>query len=280
MKKLTFLLFALMLSFAAFCQNNANMENEKAAIMALLEEETAAYYANDVDRWSATFVHDPNSILMGSSKANFTFRKGWNEISDYSETLFSTVGNAENNEVKTPITVKIYDNNTAYIVYSNKVPNNEAIVTCFLEKENGAWKIAFRDALWKQGYLAADVMYLNAISYAKSMGKTVEEFAKFTANQFKMGWNENNILMATSYNWSLNSTPDHFTILEQDDNHIKLSISNLFPNLRNNGVLFNVTYDDYLTFYKTVMESIAEHVGAVYSQEKTADGIIVSMTKN
>ena len=38
-----------------------------------------------------------------------------------------------------------------------------------------------------------NVMILNQINYAKTMGQTVEEVAQFSGNQFKLGWNDNSV---------------------------------------------------------------------------------------
>jgi len=86
------------------------------------------------------------------------------------------------------------------------------------------------------------------VNYAKSFGKTVEDVANFSGVQIKTGWNQvngyNGFLNGVKYNWVCIIPNNEFNTLEQDDNHFKFSVKNVFPYLKDNGSLFNVTYDE------------------------------------
>jgi hypothetical protein len=133
--------------------------------------------------------------------------------------------------------------------------------------------------VWSGSYFQADFFILNSISYAKSLGKSVEDMAAFSGNQFKTGWNLEGFINGVFINWNNWTPPGNFAVLEMDDKHVRFKADHLFSQLRNNGPVFNVTYDDYLTFTRIVFEIIADHVGAVYSQTTTPDGVIVNVTK-
>lgn len=126
-------------------------------------------------------------------------------------------------------------------------------------------------------------MILNTINYAKSMGKTVEEVAIFTGDQFKTGWNKENgfvgFVNGTIRNWICFIPNSTVEILEQSNNMIKYKTGVVFPNLKKDSPQFNVSYSEYLTFYRIVYERVGEYLGAEYSQSVVEDGIIVTIKK-
>ncbi len=67
-------------------------------------------------------------------------------------------------------------------------------------------------------------------------------------------------------------------VQERDDNHIIFSANKMLTGLKANPQ-FNITYDDYLLFIKVVCERIADYMGAIYIQETTSDGVLVTITK-
>ncbi|MBN1986223.1 MAG: tetratricopeptide repeat protein [Prolixibacteraceae bacterium] len=258
----------------------AKNEMEKEAIIALIQEETAAYYANDFERWSKLYLNDSNNVNLSVNKNNYECGIGWNAIATEAKNWF-TGNQGQNQEVKTPLAVKVYENN-AWIVFSNKSPNEEAIVTNMLEKVNGQWKIIYRNTVWTGTFHQPDIFVISGINHAKSMGKTVEEFAAFTGDQFKTSWpSEINLAVFVNgvrNNWGTIVKTENNKILEQDEQHAVLQFSNLLPDLKNNPV-FNVSYDDYLTFMKIVFEKISDHVGYEYTQETIPNGVQVTIAK-
>lgn len=253
---------------------------DEKAIIALINEETAAFYDNDFKRWSSLYLNDSNNVNLSITKNNFECGIGWNAIAKEAKNWFS--GNqGQNQEVKTPMVMKIYENN-AWIVFKNKSPNDEAIVTNIFEKVDGQWKIIYRNTVWTESYHQANIFLINAINYAKSTGQSVEDFAAFTGDQFKTNWpSEINLAVFVNgvrNNWGTIVKTENNKILEQDEQHAVLQFSNLLPDLKNNPV-FNVSYDDYLTFMKIVFEKISDHVGYEYTQETIPNGVQVTIAK-
>jgi hypothetical protein len=169
------------------CTPKVDVEKEKAAIMVVMEEETAAYYANDIDRWGSAYARDSTLISMSASNSGFEYHRGWESLYSGSKPWF-TGNKGENKEVKKPVEIRVYKDN-AWVVFNNKTVDDEAFVTCFLEKKDGLWKIVYRNNIWSGSYFQADYLVINSISYAKSLGKSVEDIAAFSGNQFKTGWN-------------------------------------------------------------------------------------------
>jgi len=62
------------------CQEEIDIEKEKEAIIAVIEEETKAFNERDFDRFSATYVQDESTYWLGASKQEYWFNSGWNEI--------------------------------------------------------------------------------------------------------------------------------------------------------------------------------------------------------
>ncbi|MCA1759950.1 MAG: tetratricopeptide repeat protein, partial [Bacteroidales bacterium] len=261
----------------------AKEEMEKEAIMKVIEEETAAYYANDIKRWAKTYLQDSTNVLISANNTGYNFNTGWDKIFINFQPIF-TSEKGENREVKTPVRIKIYDN-VAWVVYNNQEISennqlmNEFIGTNILEKKEDDWKIVYRNNIWTFSYSQPDMFAINSINYAKSLGKSVDEIGRFTGEQFKTGWNYENLFTRVLNNWQIWATTDNLNILEQDENHLKFTANKVFTNLKINGPVFNVSYDEYLTFISRIFEVIAEQAGAVYAQETTPNGVLVSITK-
>jgi len=309
MKNYLSILIAILLPLGVLCQGKVDIEKEKAAIIALIEEETASYYASDFDRWAATQVQDKTNILTQAWNNGFNYVTGWDSISrimrpniiDKKETL---------KEVKSNYKIKIY-NGSAWVVFDNEVFSktgesaSKFIATVILEKIDDKWKSVYRNRIEVDSYYSPtgaagfpnvpvadrylnmvgqiNSFLLNSINYAKSMGKTVEDIANFTGDQFKTSWNKangyNGFVNGVKYNWVCFVPNGELKVLEQDDNHIKFSMKNIFPYLKNNSPLYNVTYDEYLTFIKITHSKIAEYLEAEYTQKVVNDELIVTIKK-
>lgn len=280
MKITVSLVLFTILSVNLAAQSTSNSEKEKAAVIAAIEEETAAYYAADLDRWTDSYVQNPTNVQLSAGNYGYNSFFGWENISSGVDVWFP-VESMENNEVKTPLMVKVYDN-SAWIVFKNKPLQGESLVTCFLEKQDGKWKIVNRITINTLSYLRGDNFLINSINFAKSSGESVESFAAFTGNQFKMGWPQNMELrffvFNVNNNWSSIVRPENRKVLEMDENHAVLQFTNLLPDLKN-APMFNVTYDDYLNFVRIVFEKIADHIGMIYTQENIPDGVKISILK-
>lgn len=263
------------------CEQETDIEKEKAAIMAVIEEETTAFCADDTSRWASTYVQDSTTINFFIWKNGYTMTTGWDK--HFARVLsFFSGKKLENNEIKTPILIKVYDE-SAWVVFKNKTPDNEALVTCFLQKSGDIWKIEYRGVLWTATYYDVDYFLINSINHAKSMGQSVEQFADFTGNQFKTAWNQkmelNGIVNGIKNNWGSIVKSENMKVLEQDENHVVLLFTDFLVNLKDNGPFFNVSYDDYIIFYKVTFEVIADHLGFIYTQETVPNGVKVTVAK-
>jgi hypothetical protein len=287
MKKTISVLIAFFLIVNCFCQEKIDFEKEKAAIMAVIEEETASYYANDFERWCATQIQNSISTRINASKSGFGFNPGWDSISSNLKPIIVNKKEAQK-EVKTPISIKIYKE-SAWVVFDNEVFNNKGesvgkdIVTNFLEKHDGIWKMVYRNTISVSSYYESDMYLITSINYAKSLGKNVEDIASFQADLSKPYWNNTSgyngfVTNALGY-WETIVPKGELKILEKDGNHIVFSANKMFTGLKRAGSDSNVTYDEYLAFFRVILEKYADYMGGIYKQETTPDGVLVTLSK-
>jgi len=309
MKNYLSILIAILLPLGVLCQGKVDIEKEKAAIIALIEEETASYYASDFDRWAANQVQDETNILTEAWNSGFSYITGWDSISTIMKPGIIKKKETQK-EVKSNYKIKVY-NGSAWVIFDNEIFSKTGestykfIATVFLEKKDNKWKSVYRNRIEVSTYYSPTVakgfpdvpvadrylmmvgqmnaFILNSINYAKSMGKTVEDIANFTGDQFKTSWNKangyNGYVNGLKYIWVCLLPDAEFKTLEQDDNHVKFRIKDIFSSLKNNSPQYNVTYDEYLTFSKILNEKIAEYMGADYNQKVENGEIEVTIKK-
>jgi hypothetical protein len=73
--------YAMAHSAAEASRDEAALEREKAAVLAVIEEQAAAFWAKDFERWAETWVHAPYVRRVGWSAAGGVSNvEGWEAI--------------------------------------------------------------------------------------------------------------------------------------------------------------------------------------------------------
>ncbi len=146
MKKYLFFLFAIILLAGTSCQEKIDIEKEKAAIIAVIEEETEAFFDNDINRLGALHVQDETNIRLTATKSGYTYEVGWEKVSSFFVDYFENVAEpGDFYEVKSNYKIKVY-RECAWAVFDNDFYNGQgellssSIHSQFLEKVNGEWK--------------------------------------------------------------------------------------------------------------------------------------------
>lgn len=148
MKKDVLTLLAIILLAGSSCQKKIDIEKEKAAIIAVINEESNAYFAKDFPRLAATYVQDETNIRLASEKSGYVYGVGWKEIGSVIKELIESQEPIESNEVKSNYKIKVY-RESAWAVFENVWYDSEGefagkgIHVEFFEKINGEWKIVF-----------------------------------------------------------------------------------------------------------------------------------------
>jgi len=140
-----------------------DMEKERAAIIAVINQETDAYLERDFETVRSTHVQDSMNMRLTAGADNYVFLEGWEEVGkhlsgdetedDLSEDLHITVE-------KSNYRMKIYPN-SAFVVcdqkwtsqYDDDVTEMNSIQVRFMEKIEGEWKISFVSWIGTSGYI-------------------------------------------------------------------------------------------------------------------------------
>jgi len=154
MKFFLWTLIVLILIAGTSCQEKIDIEKEKAAIIAVIEEETEAFFDNDIDRLSANHVQDETNIRLTATKSGYTYDVGWEKINSFYLDYFENEAEpGDFYEVKRNYKIKVYGE-SAWAVFDNDYYNGEdelqstSIHAEFLEKVNGEWKLVFYTSIY------------------------------------------------------------------------------------------------------------------------------------
>jgi hypothetical protein len=149
MKKYALILFAFILLAGTSCQEKIDVEKEKEAIKAVIEEETNAFYDEDFERLAATYVQDEPIIWLAAYNPGYDYFVGWEKISSGFKEYFESESELSTwKEVKKNYKIKVYKE-SAWAVFDDEIYNSEgdlmgkSIGVRFLEKVNGQWKIVY-----------------------------------------------------------------------------------------------------------------------------------------
>ena len=135
------------------CQPKVNVEKEKEAIMAVLEEEGAAALAKDKDRMFALHVQDDMETRLELGEYGYNTYTGWNEVGKLLGDAVGgegALGGADAVSKKENVVIKV-TGNTAWLTCDNiwewtvdgKKGGYSNIQVNFLEKIKGKWLISF-----------------------------------------------------------------------------------------------------------------------------------------
>lgn len=122
-----------------------NFEQEKAAILAVLNDETKAAFNRDYEGWKTKWVHEAyvTKTYMDFSSNSMTETLGWEEIDDFVSTYIEE--HPEPDPLPTlvdKINVRLF-NTAAWVSYEqNDAERGLKRETRLMEKQNGQWKIA------------------------------------------------------------------------------------------------------------------------------------------
>ncbi|WP_343488183.1 nuclear transport factor 2 family protein [Allomuricauda sp. d1] len=120
-------------------------EQERAAILNTLNNETKAAFQRDYESWKGYWVHDPDisKTYIDFGEHSFSESVGWDEISGFVKTFIEEHPEPEPvPELVNDINVRLYDNG-AWVTYEQQDSlRGLKRETRLMEKINGQWKIA------------------------------------------------------------------------------------------------------------------------------------------
>lgn len=143
-------LFVITILIGTSCQPKVNVEKEKEAIMAMIQQDIEGFQSMDKDLIFTNHVQDGEEVRLELGVYGYNIYNGWDEI----ETLLSDF--LEGNEYdsmensKENVILRV-SGNSAWLVCDNitKLRSGDEvdvitnIQILFLEKAKGEWKISF-----------------------------------------------------------------------------------------------------------------------------------------
>jgi ketosteroid isomerase-like protein len=151
-------LFALVLFAGTSCEEKVNIEKEKAAIKAAIQESSDAWNAKDIERISAIWVHDESNVRINAGPGGSGYTQGWEKRKANYENNFKNNPELQGNkEFNSNFNIKVYSE-SAWAVYDMELKNKAGEVirgarhTSFLEKQNGQWKMALLSTVLTSAY--------------------------------------------------------------------------------------------------------------------------------
>ena len=149
MKKQALTLFILILFAGASCLEKIDIEKEKEAIKAVIENETNSNFARNYDQQMKSFLQDESLAGMSVNKGSYRYEEGWENISSIYKKNHenSPEPSTDKFEFKN-YKIKV-DKESAWAVYDELRYDSEgellisSLQARFLEKVKGEWKISF-----------------------------------------------------------------------------------------------------------------------------------------
>jgi len=158
MKKIIFPILVLMLIVVGVsCQEKIDIEKEKEAIKAVIEQGDTAYHEADYDQFVNTWIHEPYVLGSYASKDGQIHIKGWQEIDEFAKehaSNYDSIQLAENWKYVSfenyDYTIQVYQQCAWASFYSKFIftwqeanYDRESLQVRFLERHEGEWKISY-----------------------------------------------------------------------------------------------------------------------------------------
>jgi hypothetical protein len=151
-------LLVLSLIAISSCQEQIDIEKEKEAIKAVIENQSLADYARNYEENINSFIQDESLTVLTAGKSGYFYMRGWDEIElavkeRYEASPDPTGVKLEFDNYK----IKVY-HESAWAVYDQIKYTAEGefisknLEVRFLEKGDGEWKIVFLEVVFASSY--------------------------------------------------------------------------------------------------------------------------------
>jgi hypothetical protein len=152
MKKYLIALITCSLLAGVSCQEKMDIEKEKEAIKAVMEEERSAFFDRDFSRYEATWIQEPTSRKYFMGESGITKLLGWSEVGESDKAQIENEELWENSKnlhaEYTNFEISVYEN-TALVfhdtqwsgIYRGEELDAVQVRIVHLVKLEGKWKI-------------------------------------------------------------------------------------------------------------------------------------------
>jgi len=129
-----------------------------------------------------------------------------------------------------------------------------------------------------------DLYICTAIAYAKSLGKTAEDYGKFVGEKFAPGWEGAKgqgvapVIRTFSGHWQIYKN-GKFEIVSESETSVIARMNRPYSVYFKDGDLYGVTMNEYEAFLEQVGLAIANYLGLTYEQKVEEDNLIVTISE-
>jgi len=149
MKKYLWPLFAILLLAGTSCQGKIDIEKEKEAIIAVIQDEKDGVTNMDIEQWSKNVLQDPSYTWIASTSDEYWLSRGYSEQLDWIKELWSNRDpDANHDRIEFEVMELKISSQAAWAVISV----TGRIETLFLEKVEGTWLISGQTVLVTSSY--------------------------------------------------------------------------------------------------------------------------------
>jgi len=149
MKKYVLTLFALILIVGTFCQEKIDIEKEKEAIIAVIQDEKDGFTNMDIEQWSKNVLQDSSYTWMASNSDEYWLSRGYSEHVDWIKEWWSNLDpDATRDRIEFEVMELKISSQAAWAV----IAVTGRIETLFLEKVEGTWLISGQTILVTSSY--------------------------------------------------------------------------------------------------------------------------------
>ena len=141
MKMNLLLLSAILLLAGNSCQEKFDIEKEKEAVIAVIQDEKDGYTNMDLEQWSRNVLHDPSYTWMASSSEQYIFNKGYQKQEEWNKDMWS---NWDPDESRDRIEFEVDEIRITPHAAWALINVSGRVEALFLEKIENAWVISLQ----------------------------------------------------------------------------------------------------------------------------------------
>jgi tetratricopeptide (TPR) repeat protein len=202
LKKLSFLIAILLTLFIIFsCQQQIDIESEKAAIKSVIISETTNWANRNFKGWADAWFHEKYVLAMFPGPYYYNEYTSWDSLSNTNKVDFENNNTPMNVDItRSNWNIRIYHDG-AWVTYIQHIASrddgkklDESREVRFLEKKSGSWKIVYLAAVYKSLYEQISVEnILNNEGYKLLAQDNVKEAIKILKMNVKLHPQSSNV---------------------------------------------------------------------------------------
>ena len=136
---------------------------------------------------------------------------------------------------------------------------------------------------WSRAIYNSELSILCGIAYAKSLGKTPEDFGKFMGDLVGQKWEGVEgvveFVRKMQRNWQIFNAFE-MEVLSESDVMFKAKVKGIFAEARaKKWSAPGVTADECIRFYEQLLKQMTNHIGLNWEQEQEGDWVVISITE-